>query len=58
MDEFGQTMLLRDQANRLRSMVGIDNFEVIYDPLDASVIVGKMTNDPIGTCRKYYYYYY
>ena len=48
LDEFGQTMLLRDQANKLRKEVNIRPFEVIYDPLDASVIVNKITSTPLG----------
>jgi len=42
MDEFGQTMALREQANILRSKCGLESYDVIYDPLDASTIVGKM----------------
>ena len=48
MDEFAQTLLLRSQANALRAQCGIQPFEVVYDPLDASVIVGKLSTEPLG----------
>lgn len=48
LDEFGQTMLLREEANKLRAQSGIAPYEVIYDPLDAAEIVRKFTSLPIG----------
>lgn len=48
MDEFGQTMLLREQSNSLRKQCNIAPYEVIYDPLDASVIVPAMISQPLG----------
>lgn len=44
-DEFGQTMLLRASANELRKLVNIPEYEIIYDPLDAAVIVEKLSDD-------------
>jgi hypothetical protein len=41
-DEFAQTMLLRAQANALRASCGLPPYDVVYDPLDAAVIVGKL----------------
>ena len=46
--EFGQTILLREQANKLRAACSIEPYEVIYDPLDASVIVPYWTTQPLG----------
>lgn len=51
LDEFGQTMVLRNAANDLRKLVKLPEYEVIYDPLDASVIVEKLANEDIG--RRY-----
>jgi hypothetical protein len=48
LDEFGQTMLLREQANMLRVKCGLQPYEVIYDPLDAVEIVSYMINQPLG----------
>jgi len=48
LDEFGQTMLLREEANKLRAQSAIAPYEVIYDPLDAAEIVRKFTSLPIG----------
>lgn len=42
MDEFGQTMTLRNRANELRTACGLSTYDVIYDPLDASAIIAKM----------------
>lgn len=48
LDEFGQTMLLREEANKLRAQSDIEAYEVIYDPLDAAEIVRKFSSLPIG----------
>jgi hypothetical protein len=48
LDQFGQTVLLRDVANDLRGQCGLPAFDVVYDPLDASVIVGKLSESPLG----------
>jgi hypothetical protein len=48
LDQFGQTVLLRDVANDLRAQCGLPAFDVIYDPLDASVIVGRLGDSPLG----------
>ena len=48
MDEFAQTMQLRKHANNMRAECGIDAYDVIYDPLDASIIVEKLCNSKIG----------
>ena len=48
MDEFGQTMELRRQANILRTSCGLPEYDVIYDPLDATVIVDKLVDSPLG----------
>jgi hypothetical protein len=47
MDEYQQTLLLRSKANELRAMVNLPSYQVIYDPLDASVIVQKLASLPI-----------
>ena len=41
-DEFAQTMLLRSQANALREKCNLPPYDVVYDPLDASVIVARL----------------
>jgi hypothetical protein len=51
LDEFGQTMLLRSTANELRKMVSIPEYEVVYDPMDATTIVEKLATRDIG--KKY-----
>lgn len=43
MDEFGQTILLRQVANKLRADCGLPTYDVIYDPLDAAAIVTKLS---------------
>jgi hypothetical protein len=43
MDEFAQTMLLRTQANLLRAQCSLSSYDVVYDPLDAAVIVAKLS---------------
>jgi hypothetical protein len=48
MDEFAQTMLLRKQANVLREMCSLSPYEVVYDPIDAQVIVEKLGKTPLG----------
>jgi len=48
LDEYAQTLLLREQANNLRAQCGLPFYAVIYDPLDASVIVSKMATEEIG----------
>eukprot|EP01038_Epipyxis_sp_PR26KG_P012491 gene12491-16757_t len=45
LDEFEQTLLLRKKANELRHEFGLPHYEVIYDSLDASVIVDKVMKD-------------
>lgn len=44
MDDFAQTMLLREQANALRAQCSLPPYDVVYDPLDAAVIVAKLGN--------------
>jgi hypothetical protein len=48
LDEFSQTLLLRQKANDLRKQCNLPPYEVIYDPLDASVIVNRLSLEPIG----------
>eukprot|EP01041_Mallomonas_annulata_P000183 gene183-314_t len=48
LDEYAQTLLLKEQANTLRTQCGLAPYSVIYDPLDASVIVSKMSTGPMG----------
>ena len=48
LDEFSQTILLKNQANKLRNLCNIKEYSVIYDPLDASVIVDQLSNQTIG----------
>jgi hypothetical protein len=48
MDQFGQTVLLREIANGLRAQCSLPPFDVVYDPLDASVIVDKMADSELG----------
>jgi len=47
-DEYAQTLLLRQQANALRAECQLPPYEVIYDPLDASVVVAKLAVSPLG----------
>ena len=47
LDEFAQTMLLRQQANALRTACGLPEYPVVYDALDAAVIVDKMAHSPL-----------
>ena len=47
-DEYAQTLLLRQQANNLRQQCSLPPYDVIYDPLDASVIVAKLSHSPLG----------
>jgi len=48
LDEYSQTLLLRSQANLLRAQCNLPAYEVIYDPLDASVIVSKLGGGALG----------
>jgi len=48
LDEYSQTLLLRQKANDLRKQCNLQPFEMIYDPLDASVIVNRLSLEPIG----------
>lgn len=48
LDEFQQTILLRKVANELRFKCRLPPYEVIYDPLDASEIVERLSVDPFG----------
>jgi hypothetical protein len=52
LDEYQQTLVLRSRANELRKYCNLPAYEVIYDPLDASIIVNNISNsvsenDPI-----------
>jgi len=47
-DEYAQTLMLRQQANALRAECQLPPYEVIYDPLDASVVVAKLAVSPLG----------
>lgn len=44
MDEFAQTMQLRAQANELRAKCNLPPYDVVYDPLDAAVIVARLAD--------------
>ena len=48
LDEFGQTLLLRRVANKLRADCGLPAFDVVYDPLDAAAIVAKLGEGAAG----------
>lgn len=48
LDEYSQTLLLRQKANDLRKQCNLLPYEVIYDPLDASVIIKRLSLEPIG----------
>lgn len=48
LDEYAQTMILRAAANELRAMVNIPAYDVVYDELDANVIVDKLSNQNFG----------
>jgi len=48
LDEYAQTILIRQIANSLRAMCGLPAYEVIYDPLDAAVIVEKLQGLEVG----------
>lgn len=48
MDEFQQTLLLRSKANELRKMCNLPDYEIVYDPLDATAIVEKLSMQSIG----------
>lgn len=44
MDQYAQTIMLRNTANQLRSVCNLQPYEVIYDPLDASVIIDRLSS--------------
>jgi hypothetical protein len=46
-DQFGQTLMLRKVANQLRADCGLPTYDVIYDPLDAEVIVKKYSGKEV-----------
>ncbi len=46
LDEYTQTLLLRNVSNSLRKQCNLAPYEVVYDPLDASVIVDKISALP------------
>jgi len=48
LDQYSQTIVLRNTANQLRQLVNIPEYDVVYDPLDATIIVNKLSNDDIG----------
>ena len=48
LDEFGQTIKLREVANKLRKDCNLPPFDVIYDPLDAAAIVSKLSTSSVG----------
>ena len=48
LDEYSQTIMLRGVANGLRKQCNLPPYEVIYDPLDASAIVGQLSNEKQG----------
>jgi len=48
LDEYAQTLLLRERANALRTLCGLPEYAVIYDPLDAAVVVNKLQGEPLG----------
>jgi len=52
MDEYQQTLLLREKANELRSMAGLPPYPVIYDGLDASAIVEQVNTLQVDTAIK------
>ena len=43
LDEFEQTLTFRKCANELREQCGIPPYSVVYDPLDAKVIVEELS---------------
>merc|ERR1711871_703068 len=45
LDQFAQTMLLREMANELRAQQNLPAYDVVYDPLDAEIIVQKYKGD-------------
>jgi len=48
LDQYSQTLLLRQKANDLRKQCNLPPYEIIYDPLDASIIVKRLSLEPIG----------
>jgi len=47
LDSFAQIRALRSAANLLRSRVGLSQYPVIYDPLDAEAIVKRIEEEDI-----------
>lgn len=52
LDEFQQTLLLRGHANDLRAMVNLPPYEVVYDALDAKIIVDFFSSQPTESLTK------
>jgi len=48
LDEFQQSLMLRQKANELRALCNIPPYDVVYDPLDASAIVAQLSGTPMG----------
>jgi hypothetical protein len=48
LDEFSQTLILRETANKLRELSQLPPYDVIYDPLDAGIIVEKLAAQSVG----------
>lgn len=47
LDQFAQTMVLREVANDLRADQGLPAYDVVYDPLDAEIIVKKYSGSVV-----------
>ena len=45
--QFAKTMLLREVANDLRAQQNLPAYDVVYDPLDAEIIVQKYKGDVV-----------
>lgn len=45
LDEFQQTLQLREKANQLRAQCRLPKYDVVYDPLDAQHIVATLSQD-------------
>lgn len=48
LDEYAQTLLLRKTANQLRSDCNLPDYPVVYDHIDATVIVKQLATSPLG----------
>lgn len=48
LDQFAQTVLLRETANKLRQLCSLPPNDIIYDPLDAAVIVASAEKMDFG----------